>query len=165
MPTVFYTTSVVLNEHELTLASVPPRSLPFWEPEAAPEEAILNLAGREEHIEIVVWHELGEIQRAERLSLMEDRLRQVLSEIPGADDLVQYVLTTPQIPVEMSRLSGETLARLVEQSPAGAGAAIGFVAAGGPAGGPLLLLTVPAGIIGVSASVYVSRWLKRKLGG
>lgn len=106
---------------------------------------------------------MARLDPADSVEVVSGRLLDAFRELDGPDSLVGFVLWEADVPVEMSPLSGARLVQLIQDNPEGAGAAIGFIAGGGPVGGPLLLLTVPAGIVAVSVSVSAAQWVSRKL--
>jgi hypothetical protein len=82
----------------------------------------------------------------EHFNLVRDRLPAFQADHGAVLRFSEYVTFAPVVPFEHSPLGGEALAKLLTRaSGAGIGAGIGIMVAGGPT--PLLLITVPAGMI------------------
>jgi hypothetical protein len=74
--------------------------------------------------------------------------------------LAQYILNDASLPFEQSPLQGISLGALGKASPYALGAYIGYAAGGGT---PLILITVPAGIIVCGAAAGVGKALEEGL--
>jgi hypothetical protein len=82
----------------------------------------------------------------EHFYLVRERLPAFQEDHGPVLQFSEYVAFAPVVPFEHSPLGGEALAKLLTRaSGAGIGAGIGILVAGGPT--PLLLVTVPAGMI------------------
>lgn len=82
----------------------------------------------------------------QHFDLVRERLPAFVDDHAAVLQFSEYLTFAPIVPFEHSPLGGEALAKLLTRaSGAGIGAGIGIMVAGGPT--PLLLVTVPAGMI------------------
>jgi hypothetical protein len=88
---------------------------------------------------------------------------QVLAKVaPSAKrGFASYCASAPVIPFEESRLAAASLLSIVSKATTGAGAAVGFILAGGAT--PLALVLVPAGMIIFGSAAGVARGLQQGL--
>lgn len=114
------------------------------------QRAILSVLVAESGEELYKWRENNTI------------LHERLKERPEFYEFAEYVSMTPVIPFENSPLSAESLgALLTKVGGYGVGAYIGFLIVGGST--PLLLITVPAGMIICGAAAGISQGLEKGL--
>ena len=158
--TVMYRPSVegteYLGEQELSahFFSIPLKAVANGEQDFAPEAMVLELG-----LEPIGQIAPGNFIPALAQCLAERPLEE--GEYPSSDYVAfaEYLAFAQLIPFEESPLEGTSLGSIVATGSGGAiGAYVGFAVAGGPT--PLLLVTVPAGMIICGAAMGTAEGLQ-----